>query len=406
MATVLRPCTFVDLYLYLRCSIVLSATKSSLARRAPHPTLQHDSNSLASMTLVDDVLWQFEGIQDDFLTAMVGGTSSTQVFAQRFAQLHSYLPTDCSEQKYSVALKAASNISLIAESLLEVEIRANGFFNELQDDIAGLFSSMTLDNTYPPLSHSPTPSTPSLVESLPPTKHQCDLSVSSIDESDAHQASYTWLLSHLSNPYPAASTKARLAAHAGLTPKALADWFANARRRIGWSVLCKRRFANDRCAMIDAAQRILSEDTQPPRLPFSKEIIDEFRRVKECAERLYDGKIAQSELATKLGASIDSIPAAVSKKRKARSPSSTTSSLPTKKATLARHASGVSTASSATLFDFDAYNHTSAPSRKRGAASVWEEETLTDSDAEPQQGRSRFKRRRYVLISERAKRPI
>ena len=41
-----------------------------------------------------------------------------------------------------------------------------------------------------------------------------------------------WIAGHPQNPYPTKGEKESLAEHAGMTPRQLNDWFANARRNI------------------------------------------------------------------------------------------------------------------------------------------------------------------------------
>lgn len=214
-----------------------------------------------------------------------------------------------------------------------------------------------------------------------------------------HEKPYKWVLHNLHNPYPSLATKKSLAKESDISVKLLSDWLSNIRRRIGWNAFSNQYFKGDRALTIDCAQRILLEDVHA--LPYSQKIMHDFLRVKEAAERLYDGKVAQSELAMKLGVCVLATSPGPIKKRKTRSSGSP---LPSKKvATLTRNASGVSTASSATLLDFDtdfhlhSSTHVNVPSRKRGGSSVWLE-SLADSDVERQQVSSRFKRRRCVKL--------
>ncbi len=166
------------------------------------------------------------------------------------------------DEELGIVAQAAFRVQEIASGFLRVEEEAKVAELTLQKDLDDLLSGLVLDDL-PAANDLPDSTTnSSIYPSSPSDVPQCKRSTSPSVDDTVHAKSYAWLLAHLSNPYPAAPTKARLAAHAGLTPKAMADWFANARRRIGWSALCKRHFANDRCAMIDAAASASSRKTR------------------------------------------------------------------------------------------------------------------------------------------------
>ena len=111
---------------------------------------------------------------------------------------------------------------------------------------------------------------------------------------------YRWLLDNLHNPYPTTEIKTRIAAASSCQISSINSWFINARRRIGWTTLCRERFSNSRADMIDAAYRALVEEDLQRAL--SPELRHSFVAMKVTAEGLYSSTFTRSAFAGDLDA--------------------------------------------------------------------------------------------------------
>ncbi|KAI6153912.1 hypothetical protein BKA82DRAFT_997541 [Pisolithus tinctorius] len=94
-----------------------------------------------------------------------------------------------------------------------------------------------------------------------------------------------WLLEHIHNPYPSPQFKASVAEACCCSPNSVNSWFIGARRRIGWTSLCREQFRNCRADAVDAAYRALVRPD--PVRPLPAAIIEAFVTVKANAEGLY-----------------------------------------------------------------------------------------------------------------------
>lgn len=98
---------------------------------------------------------EFSGVESDFLASIALGPDSLSSFADRFSSLYDrssaiFNPTVSfpSSSKYYPALSlahgVASNISIVARSLIEVENEVNEVGSSLQSDILDIFQSLSL----------------------------------------------------------------------------------------------------------------------------------------------------------------------------------------------------------------------------------------------------------------------
>lgn len=94
-----------------------------------------------------------------------------------------------------------------------------------------------------------------------------------------------WLLEHIHNPYPSPQFKASVAEACGCSQNSVNSWFIGARRRIGWTTLCREQFRNCRADAADAAYRALVRPD--PARPLPVAVIEAFLAVKTHAEGLY-----------------------------------------------------------------------------------------------------------------------
>ncbi|KAI6008539.1 hypothetical protein BKA83DRAFT_4437678 [Pisolithus microcarpus] len=94
-----------------------------------------------------------------------------------------------------------------------------------------------------------------------------------------------WLLEHIHSPYPSPQFKACVAEACGCSQNSVNSWFMGARRRIGWTSLCREQFRNCRADAVDAAYRALVRPD--PARPLPAAVIEAFLAVKTNAEDLY-----------------------------------------------------------------------------------------------------------------------
>lgn len=111
---------------------------------------------------------------------------------------------------------------------------------------------------------------------------------------------YRWLLDNVHNPYPSAQLKVSIAANFGCPQKSVDAWFISARRRIGWTSLCREQFRNCRADAVDAAYRALVRSD--PSRPLPASVVQAFVVIKVNAEGLYSSTFSRSALAKDLDA--------------------------------------------------------------------------------------------------------
>ncbi|KAG6380870.1 C-terminal domain of homeodomain 1-domain-containing protein [Boletus reticuloceps] len=175
-----------------------------------------------------------------------------------------------------------SRSSYIASCFLELEKVNQDFESKLRNDFNNILNSMD------GLSLSPTPQPPS--NPPPPTR-----TVSSIHNSSFTIEAYSWLLKNIANPYPSLAVKTSLAQQHNCTLSAVNTWFINARRRIGWTTLCRDYFHNCRADALDAACRALVDED--PDRPLPPNVVHAFVGVKATADSLYSSAFPKSAFA-------------------------------------------------------------------------------------------------------------
>jgi hypothetical protein len=174
----------------------------------------------------------------------------------------------------------------IASCFLELEKLNQELKSKLRDDFVNILDgidSISLSSTPQPPSPSPTP--PSRSSSL-------------IHGTSFIAEAYSWLLENIANPYPSSTVKASLTQRYNCSLSAINSWFVNARRRMGWTALCRDYFNNCRADALDAACRALVKEDPNRQLPAN--IIHAFISVKVAAEELYSSTLTKSALASDL----------------------------------------------------------------------------------------------------------
>lgn len=163
---------------------------------------------------------------------------------------------------------------------LELEKLNQELKSKLRDDFVSILNGMdsiNLSSTSQALSPSATP--PSRPSSL-------------IHDNAFATEAYFWLLDNVANPYPSSTHKASLSQRYNCTLSAINSWFINARRRMGWTALCRDHFNNCRADALDAAHRaFIKEDLRRPLPP---DIMHALVSVKAVVEELYSLTLPKS----------------------------------------------------------------------------------------------------------------
>ena len=186
------------------------------------------TNPHAAMTFANPVL-----IQDDLLA--IG-------------------PREGDEVTFSEVI--ASRFSIVSELFANVEAAIVSVTASTLSDLDDIFASLSLESCHPSTQSPPIAASPS-----------------------------QWLLNNLHNPYPPSAVRRAMKESSELGGRAVNEWFARARQRIGWTRLLRDRFNGSRSAATDAAFRAFVRDD--PRSPLDVQLYSAFMAVKAHACLVY-----------------------------------------------------------------------------------------------------------------------
>ncbi|KAF8415104.1 C-terminal domain of homeodomain 1-domain-containing protein [Boletus edulis BED1] len=236
--------------------------------------------------------------ESDFLTALESGTKMLSSYHQTWTALSDALSTatetgGVGDDAFTLVNFVASRISNLANCLLDIKHEEELSTSQLQSDCDALFRQMdALDLDVHPTSSS-----------------HADTRMSSLNAGGPSPpflaSAYRWLLDNLHNPYPTTAVKTRIAAASSCQVSSVNSWFTNARRRIGWTTLCRENFSNCRADMLDAAYRALVEED--PQCVVSPELRHSFVAMRVAAEDLYSSTLARCTFAGDLDAIVKDI---------------------------------------------------------------------------------------------------
>ncbi|KAG6380871.1 C-terminal domain of homeodomain 1-domain-containing protein [Boletus reticuloceps] len=236
--------------------------------------------------------------ESDFLTALESGTKMLSSYHQTWTALSDALSTatetgGVGDDAFTLVNFVASRISNLANCLLDIKHEEELSTSQLQSDCDALFRQMdALD-----LDAHQTSSSPADTRML---------SLNAGGPSPPFLASaYRWLLDNLHNPYPTTVVKTRIAAASSCQVSSVNSWFTNARRRIGWTTLCREIFSNCMADMLDAAYRALVEEDLQRVL--SPELRHSFVAMRVAAEDLYSSTLTRCTFAGDLDAIVKDI---------------------------------------------------------------------------------------------------
>ena len=236
---------------------------------------------------------RLETAEEGFLDALLCGASSLESFETQLSTLQDDVEVAISRGVVSsstiaVAGSVGSRISMLAECFLQMERKQKDLTESLHNDLDRLLrgvGSVEISSFSPASSgaRSPTPSTSPLYEgSHPPFI----------------ASAFKWLLENLHNPYPSSEVKAAIAGSCESPLSSINSWFIGARRRMGWTAICRDYFHNSRTEAIDAARHALLQQNPDRKVP--AEIVQAFISMKVAAEGLYSTTFVKSSLASEL----------------------------------------------------------------------------------------------------------
>jgi hypothetical protein len=263
---------------------------------------EHSFNS-HPIAMDDDLIQRLLLAETDFLDALQTGPETLVSYQQTLSALLGVLSSarktgSVGNETLYLAHSVASRIENLASCFLDIKRGEESYTTSLQRDCDAMLHQMAAldlnanskslqpdnrNDTHCARSYSSTP-IPNAESSSPPFL------------TSAHQ----WLVDNLHNPYPTSEVKARIAAASSCQVSSLSSWFINARRRIGWTTLCREHFSNCRANMIDAAYRALVEDD--PHRMLSPKLRHSFVEMKVAAESLYSSTFTRSTFAGDLDA--------------------------------------------------------------------------------------------------------
>ncbi|KAL4063656.1 C-terminal domain of homeodomain 1-domain-containing protein [Scleroderma yunnanense] len=242
----------------------------------------------------NDIYHRLQLAEGHFMSALTEGPDALASYDHCWATLlkdlsSASLSGNASKDTVSLAHSVAFRISSIAGCFLAVQHEQQMQTTQLYKDWDAIFHQMETSHrcSSPEAVHY----TPQLPSSAPPSDHGSPSFL---------PLAYKWLLDNLHNPYPSTEVKAHIATTSGCAVSSINSWFISARRRIGWTPLCRNKFNNCRADMVDAAYHVFIK--QDPSHRVSSEIAQAFMTIRVAAEGLYASTFSKSPFAAELDA--------------------------------------------------------------------------------------------------------
>ncbi|OAX43040.1 mating-type protein [Rhizopogon vinicolor AM-OR11-026] len=230
-----------------------------------------------------DIQRRFQQAEDTLLDSISRGDDSLMLFDSAWSSLYADFSRclsagELSEDTISIADSVAASVGIIAKYFFDSHKTHEESRNQLLDDLGSILDGFTRV-TISPSSVLTTQNTHSLESSLPPFI----------------EPAYKWLLSNIHNPYPSSDTKGSIAKSSGSSMNSVSAWFISARRRIGWTTICRKHFDNRRAETLDAAYRALVKED--PSIALPQTVFHDFIQMKAAAQDLYASTFTKSALA-------------------------------------------------------------------------------------------------------------
>ena len=230
------------------------------------------TSSVDTQALDCDLLNQLNRAGNKFLSS-VWDPESLQSFYSNWISLSEKLEGDSIPETSKPTLSllangAADTIRTLSKCFVDVGDWEERVATELNDSVLAIVDGDSSQNKGP---------------QSPPSNGGDGIVGQSRDTANA--VLHAWLMANIHNPYPSLTEKKKLSLETCLPPKAITDWFADMRRRIGWNLISNRYFRGRRPETIECAIRVLKEGADHP---YSEDVVQEFAKMKEAAEHLRD----------------------------------------------------------------------------------------------------------------------
>ena len=230
-----------------------------------------------------DIRQRFQQVEDTLLDSISGGDDSLTSFESSWNSLYAdfsrCLPAgELSEDTISLADLVTARVAIITRCFLGLHETQEDSRKQFLDGVGSILDGLNRVTISPP--SLPTTQNPQLPESsLPPFI----------------EPAYKWLLANIHNPYPSSDTKTTISGSSGCSINSISAWFISARRRIGWTTICRKYFNNRRADTLDAAYRALVKEDPARVLPLT--VFHDFIQMKANAQDLYASTFTKSALA-------------------------------------------------------------------------------------------------------------
>ncbi|KAH7886126.1 homeodomain protein 1 [Phlebopus sp. FC_14] len=245
--------------------------------------------------MISDLKERFIRAENDFLSSILDSKVDQLDWSTLHADFcHAAELGKLDYETTTVAHTVSSRVSIVAKCFMQVREEEEKLKSQMLQGVQEVLDAMgRLDINSRSSSPRLLGKSRDCIESSPLPSHPPEAS-----SFIAH--AYQWLLDNLHNPYPSLSVKTDIVTKTGCSMSSLNSWFTSARRRMGWTNICRDRFNNCRADTVDAAYRALvKEDPSRRVLP---DLAHAFMVMKVAAEGLYSSTFSCSALAGDLDA--------------------------------------------------------------------------------------------------------
>ena len=249
------------------------------------------------------VMSTLQALKDDFFISLQQGASALNTFLVSWDCFDQTLRS-CRDRLQSntldVVFSFASAVAMITSNMLDLQNTSENICQRFSDDVTKILDEGLGKLTIvegPPHVHSKLVSASYDFLSYMNSKASEGTSLPLYIES-----SCKWLLNNLGNPYPSKELRCAMAQKANCSLRDIDGWFIDARRRLGWNTLRKKRFCNKRTDIVEAATRFFIKSD--PSRPLDPTIELEFASIESRAKDLYSTRFTESALASKLDTAV------------------------------------------------------------------------------------------------------
>ncbi|OCH94670.1 hypothetical protein OBBRIDRAFT_884468 [Obba rivulosa] len=199
-------------------------------------------------------------ISEDFLIAIVAGTTQIERFNDIWSELHKDFDSamaagQLDDDTISLAHSTTSRVAIYASAFHDLYVDYQQLTADMMSELEMNFARMTLSDTLLPMTESAdvlkerAPSASVKVCSWP------KLLDSVIGVAPFEHAAYSWLITHLHDPYPSKAVREAIARSSQVDTDVVSRWFKAIRAQIGWNASRTHRFQGSRNKIVRAAHQ-------------------------------------------------------------------------------------------------------------------------------------------------------